>query len=119
MLLSTFTMLWRDVEDRIVEYGYGNLRVDSGLRRMGLLVLIDTGVCFLPETDNYVDAMERSVAANWSDIAGVGVKKKLLGQEITLTTRTFGRLTSRVTGSPSLGSAIEAAWRAATGLPSN
>lgn len=111
MLLSTFTMLWRDVEHRIVEYSYGNLRVDSGLRRMGLLVLVDTGVCFLPETDDYVDAMDRSVAANWSDIAGVGVKRKLLGQEIALTTRTLGLLTFRVVGSPSLGSAIEAAWR--------
>lgn len=119
MLLSTFTMLWRDVEARIVEYGYGNLRVDSGLRRMGLLVLLDTGVCFMPEMDDYADAMGRSVAANWSDIAGVGVKKKLLGQEVTLTTRARGRLICRIVGSPSLGSAIEAAWRAATGLPNN
>ena len=58
-----------------------------------------------------MDATDRSVAANWSDIAGVGVKKKLLGQEITLTTRTSGRMTLRMVGSPSLGSAIEAAWR--------
>lgn len=112
MLLSTFTFLFRDVEDRIVDYSYGNLRVGNGVRRMGITVLLDTGVVFMPQTDSYVDAQEGLRGANWPDVIGVSVRKKLIGREVTLATRSMGHLTARLV-SPSLAPAIEAAWRRA------
>lgn len=112
MLLSTFTFLFRDAEERILDFSYGNLRVGNGPRRLGLLVLLDTGIAFLPRTESYTDAQEGTRAANWPDIGSVAVKKKMIGQEITVTSRSLGRLTSRVS-SPTLGDAIQAAWRSA------
>ena len=77
---------------------------------MGLLVLLDTGVLFLPQTQSWATAQEGVHVVVWFDIAGVAVKKKLVGHEITVSTRSLGLLTSRVT-SPTLGAAIQTAWR--------
>ena len=77
---------------------------------MGLLVLLDTGVLFLPQAESYVAAQEGVQAAAWTDIESVAVMKKMIGHEIAVTSRSLGQLTSRVT-SPTLGSAIQNAWR--------
>lgn len=108
-LLSTLTLLIHDIEGRIVDYGYGNFRIGKGLRQMGLLVLLDNGLMFLPQTESFAAAQDGIRGTVWTDVAGVGVKNKMIGHEVTVTTRSLGQLTCRVT-SPTLGSAVQAAW---------
>lgn len=110
ILLSTFTFLFRDVADRIVDYSFGNLKDERGLRRMGLWLHMDTGVMFLPKVDDYEAAQAGLRGVVWTDVSNISVKKKMLGTEIAVASRSITGLVGRV-ASKSFGPGIYDDWR--------